>query len=43
MNTGPTAQRMINDSGPVIAWHWVTAEVPMPEVEQGEVAGEVEP
>ena len=28
--------------GPVVAWHWITAEVPMPEVEQGEVAGEVE-
>jgi len=26
----------------VVAWHWITAEVPMPEVEQGEVAGEVE-
>lgn len=23
-------------------WVWITAEVPMPEVEQGEVAGEVE-
>lgn len=30
-------------AGPVAAWHWITAEVPMPEVEQGEVAGEVEP
>ena len=28
--------------GPIAAWHWITAEVPMPEVEQGEVAGEVE-
>ena len=25
-----------------IAWHWITAEVPMPEVEQGETKGEVE-
>ena len=25
-----------------VAWHWITAEVPMPDVEQGEVAGEVE-
>lgn len=37
-----TAQRMISDAGPIVAWHWITAEVPMPEVEQGEVAGEVE-
>jgi len=27
---------------PIVAWHWITAEVPMPDVEQGEVAGEVE-
>lgn len=26
----------------IVAWHWITAEVPMPEVEQGELAGEVE-
>lgn len=28
---------------PVVAWHWITAEVPMPEVEHGEVKGTVEP
>ena len=27
---------------PVVAWHWITAEVPMPETEHGDVAGEVE-
>ena len=27
---------------PVVAWHWITAEVPMPETEQGDVAGTVE-
>ena len=29
-------------SAPVVAWHWITAEVPMPETEHGDVAGEVE-
>lgn len=29
-------------SAPVVAWHWITAEVPMPETEQGETKGEVE-
>lgn len=28
--------------GPIVAWHWITAELPMPEVEQGETNGEVE-
>lgn len=32
----------IGDHGPIVAWHWVRAEVPMPETEQGDVAGEVE-
>lgn len=32
----------IGDHGPIVAWHWITAEVPMPEVEQGETKGEVE-
>jgi hypothetical protein len=30
-------------AGPVVAWHWITAEVPMPETEQGETKGTVEP
>lgn len=29
--------------GPIVAWHWITAEVPMPDVEQGETCGQVEP
>lgn len=29
-------------AGPVVAWRWITADVPMPEVEQGETKGEVE-
>lgn len=29
-------------SRPIVAWHWVRAEVPMPETEQGDVAGTVE-
>ena len=32
----------IGDHGPIVAWHWITAEVPMPETEQGDVAGTVE-
>mgnify|MGYP000039887937 FL=1 len=32
----------IGDHGPIVAWHWVRAEVPMPETEQGDVAGTVE-
>lgn len=32
----------IGDHGPIVAWHWITAEVPMPETEQGETRGEVE-
>ena len=32
----------VSDFGPVVAWHWVTAEVPMPETEYGDVTGEVE-
>lgn len=32
----------IGDHGPIVAWHWITAEVPMPETERGDVAGEVE-
>ena len=32
----------IGDHGPIVAWHWIRAEVPMPEVEQGETKGEVE-
>lgn len=28
--------------GPVVAWHWITAEVPMPETEHRETRGEVE-
>ncbi len=32
----------IGDHGPIVAWHWVRAEIPMPETEQGDVAGEVE-
>lgn len=31
----------IGDHGPIVAWHWITAEVPMPETEHGDVAGEV--
>ena len=30
-------------NGPVVAWHWVTADLPMPDVEQGETQGEVSP
>ena len=26
----------------IVAWHWITAEVPMPETEHGDVVGEVE-
>ena len=32
----------IGDHGPIVAWHWIRAEVPMPETEQGDVAGTVE-
>lgn len=32
----------LDSHGPVVAWHWITAEVPMPETEHGDVAGEVE-
>ena len=30
------------DAGPIVAWHWITAEIPMPETEQSEMKGEVE-
>lgn len=32
----------LDGCGPVVAWHWITAEVPMPETEQGETKGTVE-